>query len=130
MNPANRMTAPHISLATTTDTHRRTARLTNPATATDNPMPMSALTSGDLSALADYTGSGYQDLNNALRSDALDASQQARIDALNRALEKLPAYEGPVVRGTNLPPEVLDGYEPGEVITEPAFMSTTTRILP
>jgi ADP-ribosyltransferase exoenzyme len=90
-------------------------------------MPMSALTSGDLSALADYTGSGYQDLNNALRSDALDASQQARIDALNRALEKFPAYEGPVVRGTNLPPEVLDGYEPGEVITEPAFMSTTTN---
>jgi hypothetical protein len=98
-----------------------------PGDGNGHPMPMSALTSGDLSALADYTGSGYQDLNNALRSDALDASQQARIDALNRALEKFPAYEGPVVRGTNLPPEVLDGYEPGEVITEPAFMSTTTN---
>jgi hypothetical protein len=88
---------------------------------------MSAFTAEDLSALADYTGSGYQDLNNALRIDALDASQQARVDALNRALEKLPAYEGPVVRGTNVPQEVLDGYKPGEVVSEPAFMSTSTN---
>lgn len=60
------------------------------------------LTSDDLSAFADYTGSGYIDMNEALRSDALDASQSARIEALNNALGKLPAYEGPVVRGTNL----------------------------
>jgi ADP-ribosyltransferase exoenzyme len=84
------------------------------------------LTPDDLSALADYTGPGYQDLNSALRSGALDASQPARIDALNKALEKLPAYDGPVVRGTNLPPEVLEQYQPGEVITESAFTSTTT----
>ena len=85
------------------------------------------LTSDDLSALADYTGSGYQDLNEALRSGALDASQHARVEALNRALEKLPAYQGPVIRGTNLPPEVLAQYRPGEVITEDAFLSTTTN---
>lgn len=85
------------------------------------------LTSEEQLALADYTGSGYQDLNSALRSDALDASQHARIDALNNALEKLPAYQGPVIRGTNLPPEVLAQYQPGEVITEDAFLSTTTN---
>jgi hypothetical protein len=86
-----------------------------------------SLTSDDLLALADYTGSGYQDLNSALRSDALDASQHARVDALNNALEKLPAYDGLVIRGTNLPPEVLAQYRPGEVITEDAFLSTTTN---
>jgi hypothetical protein len=84
------------------------------------------LTPDDLPALADYTGPGYQDLNNALRIDALEASQQARVDAIIRALEKLPPYEGTVIRGTNLPVDVLDRYQPGQVITEPAFTSTTT----
>jgi hypothetical protein len=57
----------------------------------------------------------------------VDASQQARIEALNSALEKLPAYDGPVVRGTNLPPEALARYQPDEVITEDAFLSTSTN---
>jgi ADP-ribosyltransferase exoenzyme len=80
-----------------------------------------------ISALADYTGFGYEDLNDVLRSDAVDASQHARVEALRRALEKLPPYEGPVIRGTNLPPHVLSQYEPGEVVTEHAFLSTTTN---
>lgn len=88
---------------------------------------MAPLTPEDLSALADYTGLGYADLNSALRSDAVDASQHARIEALNTALNKLPPYNGPVVRGTNLPPEVVAQYRPGEVITENTFLSTTTN---
>jgi hypothetical protein len=55
----------------------------------------------------------------------MDASQQLRVQALNNALAKLPPYEGPVIRGTNLPPEVLAKYRPGEVITEDAFLSTS-----
>jgi hypothetical protein len=86
------------------------------------------LTTNDLSALADYTGNGFRDLNDALRRDALDASQLARVEAINNALDKLPPYEGPVVRGTNLPEEVLDRYQPGQVITEDAFLSTTTNV--
>ncbi|BBX99010.1 hypothetical protein MLAC_43040 [Mycobacterium lacus] len=89
--------------------------------------PVVPLTSADLSAFADYTGFGYQDLNSALRDNALDASQQARIDAIHKALEKLPVYEGAVVRGSDLPPEALAQYQPGEVITEDAFLSTTTN---
>jgi hypothetical protein len=91
------------------------------------PSPTDPFTSDDLSALADYTGSGYRDLNDALRSNALDASQYARVEALNGALGKLPAYEGPVVRGTNLPPEVLARYRPDEYIIEKGFMSTTSN---
>ena len=82
------------------------------------------LTSRDLSALADYTGIGHEDLNDSLRTNTMDASQQARVDALNQALEKLPPHRGPVVRGTDLPPEALARYQPDAVVTERAFLST------
>jgi hypothetical protein len=85
------------------------------------------LTSEDLSALNNYTGLGHDDLNDALRNETVDASQQARVDALNRALDKLPPYEGPVVRGTDLPPDVLAQYQPGAAVTEPAFFSSSTN---
>lgn len=87
--------------------------------------PEDPLSPEHLKALADYTGMGYTDLNGALRSQALDASQAARVEALKAALSKLPAFEGSVVRGTNLPPEVLAQYRPGEYIVEKAFLSTT-----
>jgi hypothetical protein len=86
------------------------------------------LTTEHLSAFANYTGPGHEYLNDALRTDTLDASQQAQVDALNQALEKLPHHHGPVFRGTNLPPEVLAQYQPGRVVTESAFFSTTTDL--
>ncbi|OBG30628.1 ADP-ribosyltransferase [Mycobacterium sp. E3198] len=98
-----------------------------PADEGEHPDPGDRLTSDDLSALSHYTGFGYSDLNDALRSDALDASQHARVEALKSALNKLPPYEGPVVRGTNLPPEALAQYRPGEFIIEKGFMSTTVN---
>ncbi|GLE57220.1 hypothetical protein NJBCHELONAE_25280 [Mycobacteroides chelonae] len=85
----------------------------------------SRLDPDDLLALADYTGDGFRDLNSALRSGALDASQQARVDAIKGALEKLPRHEGPVARGTDLPPEVLARYQPGKNVVEDAFTSTS-----
>ena len=98
-----------------------------PADGGDHPSLSDPLHPHDLSALADYTGFGYGDLNDALRSNAVDASQHARIEAIKNALQKLPPYRGPVVRGTDLSPEVLAQYRPGEVITEKAFVSTTTN---
>jgi hypothetical protein len=83
------------------------------------------LHTGDLSALADYTGPGHVDLNEALRSGIMDASQQARVEALNQALEKLPPHHGPVFRGTHLPDGELARYQPGVVVTERAFVSTS-----
>ncbi len=55
----------------------------------------------------------------------MDASQQARVEALNRALEKLPPHIGPVFRGTDLPADVLARYQPDAVVTERAFLSTS-----
>jgi NAD:arginine ADP-ribosyltransferase len=92
----------------------------------DHPSGLPSLTWDDRLAFTHYTGLGYEDLNEALRSDTLDASQHARVAALNTALEKLPAHHGPVVRGTDLPPDVLAQYQPGEVVTEKAFLSSTT----
>ncbi|ORU99051.1 WXG100-like domain-containing protein [Mycobacterium bohemicum] len=92
-----------------------------------DPGAIHGLTSHDLSVMSDYTGSGYRELNSALRSDAMDASQHARVQALTAALQKFPPYHGPVIRGTNLPPEALAQYTPGEIITEDAFLSTTTN---
>ena len=83
------------------------------------------LTTEHLSALNNYTGLGHEDLNDMLRTGTLDASQQARVDALNRALEKMPPHSGLVYRGTDLPPEVLAQYQPGAVVTEDAFVSTS-----
>ncbi|MEZ0351678.1 ADP-ribosyltransferase [Mycobacterium sp. pR1184] len=83
------------------------------------------LSSDNLAALADYTGCGYQDLNHGLRNFSVDESQIARVEAINAALEKLPAYQGPVIRGSDIPVEMLEQYKPGEVIVERAFLSTT-----
>jgi hypothetical protein len=85
------------------------------------------LTTGDLSAVADYTGLGHEDLNDALRTKTVDASQQARVEALNQALEKLPRHHGPVVRGTDLPLDVLARYQPDAVVTERAFLSSSVE---
>lgn len=89
--------------------------------------PVTRLTSEDLFALADDTGSGYQELNTALRSGALESSHQTRISALMKALDKLPPHNGLVVRGTNLPADVLARYQSGGIITEEVFISTTTN---
>jgi hypothetical protein len=83
------------------------------------------LTTEHLSTVADYTGLGHEDLNSALRNGTMDASQQAQVQALNEALEKLPPHHGPVFRGTHLPDDELARYQPGVVVTERAFVSTS-----
>ncbi len=87
--------------------------------------PAATLSSEDRSAVADYTKYGYSELNDALRTKTVDASQQARVDALNQALQKMPPHIGPVVRGTDLPADLLAKYQPDRVITERAFLSTS-----
>lgn len=92
------------------------------------------LTEGDRAALSDYTtntedASGqkpYARMNQALRSGDVPTDLAPRIDAVSTALAKLPSHEGPVYRGTNLPPGALDRYVPGHAVTEPAFTSSST----
>ncbi len=92
------------------------------------------LSDRDLHELGDYRGSGYHDMNEALRSgDPHEVAQfQDKIDHLDNALEKLPQHDGvtePVVRGFPLRGEDLDDlltrYEPGSIVSEGSYTSTS-----
>ncbi|MBI5542677.1 MAG: hypothetical protein HY901_02220 [Deltaproteobacteria bacterium] len=83
----------------------------------------------DLMALCYYTGSGYRDLNGALRTQLLDDAYHQlspTMKAASSALNQLPSYQGTTYRGADLASEVLAQYEPGKVVGERAFMSTAS----
>lgn len=68
----------------------------------------------------------YRTINNALRYDeAMTPTQSDYAANLDAALEKLPAHEGIVYRGTSLSREQIAQYRVGEVKDEPAFTSAT-----
>ncbi len=77
-------------------------------------------------AIRRYTGSGYGELNRALRQNKeLDKDTTAFVEIMNSGLKKLRPYEGIVRRGVDLPPEVLEQHKVGEIITYAAFTSTS-----
>jgi hypothetical protein len=67
-------------------------------------------------------------LTAALREGTATPEQQRQIDALNNALGKLPAHEGPLVRHTNLTDEQLARYVEGKPTTELGFTSASTNL--
>ncbi|QIS08827.1 hypothetical protein F5544_04565 [Nocardia arthritidis] len=87
------------------------------------------LTKSESDAIIDYTGSGHQFSNIPLRNGSVTPQQQEYINTLNRALDKLPNYEGPVTRITNLTPEQIAAYrriqETNGTRIEEAFTSTS-----
>lgn len=87
------------------------------------------LSETDRLALEDYTGAGYEDMNPVLRNpDAnIPPDLQGRIDRVSDALANLPAHPGTTYRGTTLNADELAYYEPGEVVPERGFMSTSTN---
>ncbi|HLU32673.1 MAG TPA: ADP-ribosyltransferase [Natronosporangium sp.] len=89
-----------------------------------------ALTDADRAALTDYTGDGYRDMNSYLRNPnqytaTEQAALQARADRVSEALARLPPQPGTTYRGADLPDDVLARYQPGQVVTEQAFTSTS-----
>jgi hypothetical protein len=89
------------------------------------------LTDTDRAALHDYsTNDGYRTMNPFLRDSSgnLDADKlaiQARSDRVSEGLAKLPSEPGTTYRGVQYPDAVLDNYQPGQVVTERAFTSTS-----
>lgn len=88
------------------------------------------LSDADRVALDDYTGPGYRDMNSYLRnpdqfSPAEQAAIQARVDNVSDALAKVPPQPGTTYRGADLPDAVLARYQPGQIIPEDAFTSTS-----
>ncbi|QIS18925.1 ADP-ribosyltransferase domain-containing protein [Nocardia terpenica] len=82
------------------------------------------LTRDETAAVSSYTGDP-RDLNKALRAGHTTPEQRKHTNELSAALKKLPAYKGPVFRGTNLPADALTQYQPGKTITEKAFTNTS-----
>lgn len=81
-------------------------------------------------AIRYYTGSGYEKLNEHLNGlKAFDKARQVLFNEvtvlLNNALNKLPAYQGRVIRTLDLSDAQLAQYELGGVIEFPAFTSAT-----
>ncbi len=73
-----------------------------------------------------YTGSGYREINRALRTGGTSADKFKLMTAMIEAgLQKLSPYQGQVKRGAQLPSEALSKYQVGSVITEPAYTSTS-----
>ncbi|WIM87333.1 ADP-ribosyltransferase domain-containing protein [Candidatus Mycobacterium wuenschmannii] len=112
----------YLPPSATHDHHGPVAHQTSPLA------PGGSLTSRELAAVGHYTGLGFEDLNSALRTNTVDASQLARVEALNQALDKIPPHNGSVFRGTDLPSKVLAQYQPGSVVSDSAFLSTTKDI--
>jgi phage-related protein (TIGR01555 family) len=71
-----------------------------------------------------YSESHYGPLNNQMREGVMTKEQWGFAKALNKALDKLPKYEGTTMRGASLPAEVFAKYKPGFIIEERAFTST------
>lgn len=86
------------------------------------PAPRPKLTDGDVAALRDYITDGAN-INTALwKGDHVDPQ---RIATINAALDKLPPYEGELVRRVTLTQDELARYIPNSKITEDAFTSSS-----
>jgi hypothetical protein len=89
-----------------------------------------SLSDTDAAALADYTGDGYKDMDQALwGTRPLTPRAAERIVSLSRALRKLPDYRGTVLRGAALDDDQLARYVPGATVTHHAFTSAD-RVAP
>lgn len=87
----------------------------------------SSFTAFEALVLRSYTGSCYEKINEALRSKdpELIKSCESVIDVLEIALGNFPDYRGTIARMVYLPQKVIDQYEPGQVVEDAAFMSTS-----
>ena len=88
------------------------------------------------SLLSYKSGDSYR-INAKLRGgEALDAQQQAAVERLDSALEKLPRHEGTVYRnlgfddvgGADALTAFLAGHQVGDAVTYTAFTSTSSRV--
>lgn len=87
---------------------------------------LAALSEEEYLALNRYSQYDYERINPALRgNDAVDLEKCGpRIRIAIRAMQKLPAYNGPVFRGTSYG-KFADSYVPGAIVTERGFTSTS-----
>lgn len=79
-------------------------------------------------ALGDYSDSYYLCMNAYLRQkDVKSPALDAYIKLVNDALDRLPNYEGVVVRGSDLPPKIAELHKKGNTVIYDGFTSTSTE---
>ncbi|WP_157556028.1 ADP-ribosyltransferase [Nocardia acidivorans] len=123
----DRSGAPAISLSgadaaspkfTATDATHHLSNAVSPETA--------KLTSAEGRALYRYTEWDFVWINRRLREGgALSATEASRVGALRNALDKMPNFTGQVIRRADIEPAELEKYQPGRIVTEIGFTSTT-----
>ncbi|MCC2318497.1 ADP-ribosyltransferase [Cellulomonas chengniuliangii] len=90
------------------------------------------LTPDEVKAIYRYTtNDGYTEMNGFLRGTSTyppqDAARiQRNVDDAVAGLGKLPQSSERTFRGTKFPPQVLDEWRPGEIVSDSAFWSTST----
>jgi hypothetical protein len=72
-----------------------------------------------------YSGSHYSQVNSQLRAGKMTEAQDKFRQSLNAGLDKLPSHNGTTYRKASLTPDQVALYEPGYVIEERGFMSTS-----
>ncbi|MGJ0509155.1 MAG: hypothetical protein ACR652_18930 [Methylocystis sp.] len=79
-----------------------------------------------LGSISCYCENGYGWMNDALRSGKeLPDEEKNIIKTAAFVLGQLPDWQGLTMRGADLPPDVVDRYQPGATVTEKAFTSAS-----
>ncbi len=77
-------------------------------------------------AISAYTGPGYRQRNQGLRTGGADAEEFNQIRAvLDLGFQKLAPHEGQISRRASLPLKVLEEYQVGKIIPMAASTSTS-----
>ncbi|WP_350307137.1 ADP-ribosyltransferase [Photorhabdus viridis] len=76
-------------------------------------------------AIQRYTGGKYRVYNEKLRSGKMFVNIRKSLDEVITALGELPDYSGEVYRGAALKKDIADKLKVGDIIFDPAFLSTS-----
>lgn len=77
-------------------------------------------------AVLEYTLMGFKTISHKQRNKETDSAHvNYLIQNIDRALEKLPDFEGQVYRGVNLRPDEVAQIAKGAIYTAPTYMSTS-----
>lgn len=83
------------------------------------------LTFEEMAYAQTYTGAGYRQVNSQLRHGTIDEPTYEYATRFDRVLDKLPVHRATTYRGTDLTAAQAAKYEPGKVVVEAAFTSSS-----
>lgn len=86
---------------------------------------LTGITPSEAASIVAYSGSHYNGVNAALRAGVMTEEQHHYAVLLNSSLDKLPPYVGVSYRKASMPESAKGLYQPGMVIEERAFTSTS-----